>query len=427
MKGIVVLLVVAIILMLTSTGIFFGIKRGLLFNKHAWEPYMDFMNIVADANPDAECQKESCFVYVPRYKKHIYKTMMKQKDENGLCVSNHNGKEITCTGVEPNPDEIEEKLVELNASTFCDGNPVQYCYENADELNTYHKKFYQKIYDHDENKCVWKDMHSNKIMSDTEMIMCPKQLTNCESLDYLCSGNNKKIRHQINSQGKCQPINTCDQSVCDPSRTLTCFDFQGSTRTYEPTVYTERSKSSTPGCSFYDSRNTEVPNQCRVNTKINCGEPIICNGRTHIGRLNNTGTRCEYFDQVTINDYSDCTLFGCDSNMFYDYESNECTTCGDGLFLKNPDANSTDAACEPVKDCTNAYTPCFENTDVSNKYKKVLYQKIYDPTNNTCINAYDLKSPCYTKCRYDVVTEEDGEEYCIAPKTYELFDIKNVI
>lgn len=424
MNGIFVLLV-AIIVMLTSTGILFCIKSGLLFNKHAEEPYTDFMSIVAYANPDAECQNENCFVYVPRYRKHIHKTMPKRKSETGLCVSNHNGKDITCTDDEPNPDEIGETLVELNASTWCDGNPVQYCYENSDELNTYHKKFYRKIYDHDESKCVWKDIHSDTSMSDLEMSVCPKQPTNCESLNYLCS-DNTEIRHQINSQGKCQPMNTCDKSVCDTTHKLTCFDFQDSTRTYEPVVYTERLKTSKSGCSFYDSTNTEIPNQCKGNTKINCGEPIVCNGRTHVGRLNNTGTKCEYFDQVTINDYSDCILLGCDSNMFYDYVSNECTACGDGLFLKDPDANSSDAACEPIKDCKHAHTPCFEKTDISNKYKKVLYQKMYDPVNNTCVHAYDLKSPCYTKCKFDVVTEEDGEEFCIAPKKYELFDIKNV-
>jgi hypothetical protein len=414
-------------MLLTSTGIFFCIESGLLFNKHAREPYTDFIRILANANPESACQTEHCFVYVPRYRKHMYKRLLKEKNETGVCVSNDNGKEISCTDDEPNPDEIREKLVELNASTWCDGHPEQYCYENADELNTYHKKFYKKMYDHDQSKCVWKDLHSDKIMSDLEMIMCPKQPTNCESLNYLCSDNTTKVRHQINSQGKCQAINTCDDSRCDTSRELTCYEFQDSTRTYEPVVYTERLNRSNLSCSFYDSGNTEIPNLCTINTKIDCGEPIVCNGRTHVGRLNNTGSKCEYLDQVIIHDYSDCTLIGCGSNMFYDYASDECTTCGDGQFLINPDANSADAACQPIQDCTNEYTPCFEMTDVSNKYKKVLYQQMYDPTNNTCVHAYDLKEPCYTKCTYDIVTEEDGEEYCIVPKEYELFDIKNVI
>jgi len=407
-----------IFLMFSRDGVEF-----LMRQKQRKEPFLNFNDVVAVA--DAECTTENCFVYLPKHRKHIFKRIKKKKNDSGLCVSNHDGKRYTCMSNAPNFESINETLAELDNKTRCDGNPTTYCYMNSENLNSYLKKFYRREYDPVEGECVWKDIHTEETVPETQIMLCSKERIQCSSRDYTC-GNGTRIRHQINSKGDCQALNTCSPT-CDTSRKATCYQLDPTGRVFNPSVYsyTTNRDSSISGCEYYDSRNRSMPNVCMYNTILECGSNIKCNGNTYVGRPTNGGARCEYaFGGNSINGISECSQT-CASNQYYDYETDACQTCGAGMFLEHPEAHTFDSACVPYVNCEEQYTPCFEKTDEARKYVKVLYQKIHDANTNTCKNAYDLKSPCYTTCSHNLI-EENGKEYCVPRKDSELYDIKNV-
>jgi len=419
-------LILFAICVLAMVFIFFFLNRmlsELARPKRAKEPYLDFDDVIG--NTDIECETEYCFEYLPKNRKHILKKKRKQKTDTGTCVSNHDDKRYTCMSQEPNYQEMTEKLAELDAKTSCDGNPITYCYSNSDEMNVYHKKFYRREYDPIEGQCVWKDIQTNETVSYTQISLCSKERVQCASRDYACGNSLTRVRHQINPQGECQALNSCDLT-CDTSLQATCYNYDPTNRAYHPMIYSYKPNLDTTlnGCEFYNRNNSEMPHQCMYNTILECGDPIVCNGKTYVASSSSGNNVCEYVSDngEKLKDISEC-LQTCDSNEYYDYETNSCKTCGVGMFLKNPDEHSFDAACVPYVNCEQEYTPCFEDTDTPGKYLKVLYQKIHDVKTNTCKNAYNLKSPCYSRCTFDV-TEENGEDYCIVPNNYELYDIK---